>query len=82
MAPEMLNARVGPPCDVWAAGVMVYQLLSGRLPFNDWGNPKNPALSRVRMCEAYLHLQLRDVKPYVALEPAFPHVTQIIQVPA
>ncbi len=26
---------------------MAYQLLSGALPFNDWKNPRNPALSMV-----------------------------------
>ncbi|KAG1662768.1 hypothetical protein FOA52_006794 [Chlamydomonas sp. UWO 241] len=47
MAPEMLESRVLPSCDVWAAGVMAYQLLSGTLPFNDWSNTRNPALSKV-----------------------------------
>ena len=48
MAPEMLSSQqVGPGVDVWAAGVMAYQLLSGAFPFNDWNNTKNPALSLV-----------------------------------
>jgi len=32
---------------VWAAGVMAYQLLSGRFPFDDWAHPEAPALSLV-----------------------------------
>ena len=47
MAPEVLSSRVGPPSDVWAAGVMAYQLLSGRLPFDDRRTPDAPALSLV-----------------------------------
>ena len=36
MSPEMLSSQVGPEADVWAAGVMAYQLLCGNFPFNDW----------------------------------------------
>ena len=39
MAPEVLASRVGPEADVWAAGVMAYQLLTGRFPFDDKSNP-------------------------------------------
>lgn len=41
------NLQVGPPADVWAVGVMAYQLLSGHLPFDDHQHPNSPALSRV-----------------------------------
>ena len=47
MAPEVLSCEVVPASDVWAAGVMAYQLLCGRLPFNDARNPDEPALSLI-----------------------------------
>ena len=31
MSPEALQSSVEPATDVWAAGVMAYQLLSGRV---------------------------------------------------
>ena len=47
MAPELLSSKAGPSIDVFAAGVMCYQLLTGTMPFNDWKNSKTPALSAV-----------------------------------
>lgn len=47
MAPEALSSAVEPASDVWAAGVMAYQLISGRFPFDDWSHPEAPALSLV-----------------------------------
>ncbi len=48
MAPEALSSEVFPASDVWAAGVMAYQLLSGYLPFDDARNRDAPALSQAR----------------------------------
>ena len=47
MAPEVLSSQVWPASDVWSAGVMAFQLLSGFLPFDDRRNPDEPALSAI-----------------------------------
>lgn len=45
MAPEVMSSEVYPSSDIWAAGVMIYQLLSGQMPFDDRRRPNSPALS-------------------------------------
>jgi len=47
MAPEVLSSKVGPEADVWAAGVMAFQLLSGRFPFDDRSSPASPSLAKI-----------------------------------
>ena len=47
MSPESLQSKVYPASDVWSAGVMAHQLLTGRFPFDDRMTPHNPSLSRV-----------------------------------
>lgn len=47
MAPEVLSSEVYPVSDVWAAGVMAYQLLSGTMPFDDRRSASAPSLSLI-----------------------------------
>jgi calcium-dependent protein kinase len=34
MAPEVLNLKYGNKCDLWAAGVILYIMLNGNMPFH------------------------------------------------
>lgn len=47
MPPEVLSSQVYPASDLWAAGVMCAQLLTGRFPFDDRSSPYSPSLSKV-----------------------------------
>lgn len=50
MAPEVIaNRTYGKPCDVWAAGIMLHLLLSGRLPFMGSGKRLQDVMSRGRI---------------------------------
>lgn len=46
-APEVLSSKVGPQADVWSAGVMAFQLLTGRFPFDDKRNPFQPSVTKI-----------------------------------
>lgn len=62
MAPEQASgADLGPSTDVYAAGVMLYELLSGRLPFSDEGGSLAIVLRHVNEAP----VPLTDVAPGV-----------------
>jgi calcium-dependent protein kinase len=35
MAPQVLNEDYGPKCDIWSCGVVLFEVLSGLMPFSD-----------------------------------------------
>jgi calcium-dependent protein kinase len=43
ISPEALGHTVSYKSDIWSVGVLAYQLLSGRMPFNDFKNPHKPS---------------------------------------
>jgi calcium-dependent protein kinase len=45
VSPEGLGHTFTFKSDVWSVGVLTYQLLSGKMPFNDIQNPTNPSLN-------------------------------------
>ena len=47
MAPEVLGWTAGPKSDIWSVGVLTYQLLFGRMPFNDKTNPMRPSIIKL-----------------------------------
>ena len=34
VAPEVIRGKYGPECDVWSIGIMMYSMLSGKIPFS------------------------------------------------
>ncbi|MBN8467491.1 protein kinase [Corallococcus exiguus] len=59
MAPEQIHGEpVGPPTDLYATGVLLYELLTGKKPFNATSNAE-----LLRMQREVTPLRLRDAAP-------------------
>lgn len=47
MAPEQLRSEATDKSDVWAIGVLAYQMLMGKFPFNDKQSPHHPSVAAI-----------------------------------
>lgn len=46
IAPEVLSARYGKECDVWSLGVLLYQMMTGEMPFD--GNDEKEVFGKIK----------------------------------
>ena len=46
IAPEVLTGNYGTECDIWSLGVCIYQLLSGKMPFD--GNSQDEVFDKIQ----------------------------------
>ena len=89
MAPEMFASRVGREVDIWAAGVMTAELLTGKMPFDDKRNRRCPemhAVIRSVLSDQYDHEGSEGSRDFIAAlltrDPKKrPTVTEMLQHP-
>ena len=62
MAPENLRHKYHAASDIWSLGVVTYQLLSGKMPFNDQDNPFSPSLPKIWKSIFYDEPKLHGIK--------------------
>ena len=46
IAPEVLDGTYGKQCDVWSLGVVLYQMLTGMMPFD--GDSQSEVFSKIK----------------------------------
>lgn len=73
-APEVIAGSVysGTACDVWSAGIMLYALLVGQLPFNDNSIPKlyQKIQGGIKTLPSFLSHEASDlIKQMLTVEP-------------
>ena len=49
VSPEVLGQNYTEKCDIWSCGVLLFLLLSGRLPFN--GQDENEIFTKIKKCK-------------------------------
>jgi len=49
IAPEVLDEHYGSKCDMWSLGVLLYQLLTGDMPFD--GESREEVFLKIRIGE-------------------------------
>ena len=74
LAPEVARQRYGAEADAWSAGVMLYQLLAGRLPFRDEEN-EEPTTKGVLASILYSRLDLES-PPWDRVSVAAKHLVR------
>ncbi len=57
LSPEALSSKLCCQSDIWSVGVLTFQLLSGKMPFNDKDSPLNPSITKI-----YRGILLEDPK--------------------
>jgi len=73
MAPEVIRRKYGFECDLWSAGVVAYQMLSGRLPFPGPPHSDHTLDRDGRVLETFK--QILQTKPDLESDP-WPHISR------
>ena len=62
MAPEVIEQNYNEKADIWSAGIMMYQLLTGKFPF--WENVRECSLQQVwkSILEEEINFEAREVR--------------------
>lgn len=48
MAPEVLNKKYGPECDMWSLGVTIFYMMYEKYPFDDERKNKRKIFEKIR----------------------------------